>query len=63
MNDASGVQQKFRLEEATIDDLHRAIQAGETTVVEVVNCYLERVRAFNGVASLLVTADGRRCRK
>ena len=31
MNDASGVKQTFRLEEATIDDLHRAIQAGETT--------------------------------
>ena len=58
MNDASGVQQTFRLEEATIDDLHRAIQAGETTVVDVVKRYIERVRAYNGVASMLVTADG-----
>ena len=58
MNDASGVQQTFRLEEATIDDLHRAIQAGETTVVDVVKRYIERVRAFNGVASMLVTEDG-----
>ena len=58
MNDASGVRQGFRLEEATIDDLHRAIQAGETTVVNVVKRYIERVRAFNGVASMLVTADG-----
>ena len=58
MNDASSVRQKFRLEEATIDDLHRAIQAGETTVVDVVKRYIERVRAFNGVASLLVTEDG-----
>ena len=58
MNDASGVQQTFRLEEATIDDLHRAIQAGETTCVDVVKRYIERVRAFNGVASMLVTQDG-----
>jgi len=58
MNDASGVKQTFRLEEATIDDLHRAIQAGETTVVDVVKRYIERVRAFNGVASMLVTKDG-----
>src|SRR5688572_23849603 len=48
----------FRLEEATIDGLHRAIQAGETTCVDVVKRYIERVRAFNGVASMLVTQDG-----
>jgi Asp-tRNA(Asn)/Glu-tRNA(Gln) amidotransferase A subunit family amidase len=48
----------FRLEEATIAELHRAIRAGETTCVEVVRHYLARVRAFNGVASALVTADG-----
>ena len=48
----------FRLEEATIDDLHRAIRAGRTTCVAVVEHYLARVRAYNGVASLLVTEDG-----
>jgi Asp-tRNA(Asn)/Glu-tRNA(Gln) amidotransferase A subunit family amidase len=48
----------FRLEEATIVELHRAIQAGETTVVAVVEHYLARARAYNGVASRLVTADG-----
>jgi len=48
----------FRLEEATIDELHRAIQAGETTCVAVVEQYLARARAYNGVASLLVTEDG-----
>ena len=48
----------FRLEEATIDDLHAAIRAGRTTCVDVVKHYLARIRAFNGVASLLVTADG-----
>lgn len=48
----------FQLEEATISGLHAAIRAGSTTVVAVVRHCLERVRAFNGPASLLVTADG-----
>src|SRR6266403_374524 len=48
----------FRLEEATIDELHQAIRAGKTTVVEIVEHYIARVRAYNGVASLLVTEDG-----
>jgi amidase len=48
----------FQLEEATIDGLHAAIKSGATTVVAVVRHYLARVRAFNGVASILVTADG-----
>src|SRR2546422_717233 len=49
----------FRLEEATIDELHRAIKDGRTTCVAVVRHYIDRVRAFNGVASALVTHDGR----
>ncbi len=48
----------FRLEEATIDELHAAIRAGAITCVQVVQHYLARARAFNGVASRLVTADG-----
>jgi amidase len=48
----------FRLEEATIDDLHAAIRSGTTTLVAVVQHYLARVRAYNGVASMLVTNDG-----
>jgi amidase len=50
--------QSFRVEEATIAALHEAIRAGHTTVVAVVSQYLARVQAYNGVASLLVTADG-----
>jgi len=50
--------QSFRLEEATIDDLHRAIMSGATTVVGAVRHYLARVRKYNGVASMLVTNDG-----
>jgi amidase len=48
----------FRLEEATIDELHAAIRSGETTVKATVEHYIARVRAFNGVASMLVTEDG-----
>src|SRR5436853_1708624 len=48
----------FRPEEATSDELQAAIRAGETTVVQVVEHYIARARAFNGVASLLVTEDG-----
>jgi Asp-tRNA(Asn)/Glu-tRNA(Gln) amidotransferase A subunit family amidase len=48
----------FRLEEATIDELHQAIKDGRTTCLAVVRHYIDRVRAFNGVASALVTQDG-----
>jgi Asp-tRNA(Asn)/Glu-tRNA(Gln) amidotransferase A subunit family amidase len=48
----------FRLEEATIDELHQAIRDGETTCVGVVQHYIARARAFNGPSSMLVTEDG-----
>src|ERR1700712_4980323 len=48
----------FHIEEATIDDLHQAIRIGRTTCVAVVQQYLDRVRAYNGVSSMLVTPDG-----
>jgi amidase len=50
--------QAFRLEEATIDELHAAIKAADITCVAVVQHYLARVRAYNGIASMLVTEDG-----
>ncbi len=55
---ASGDDMPFRVEEATIAELHQAIRDGRTTCVDVVNQYLERVRAYNGVASQLMTEDG-----
>jgi Asp-tRNA(Asn)/Glu-tRNA(Gln) amidotransferase A subunit family amidase len=59
MGEQLGAQSpSFRLEEATIDDLHAAIRAGAITCVQVVQHYLDRARAFNGVASVLVTEDG-----
>ena len=51
--------QVFRLEEATIEQLQKAIKGGDTTCVAVVQHYLNRVRAFNGVASMLVTENGK----
>ncbi len=48
----------FALEEVTIDQLHEAIRAGRTTCVAVVQHYIDRARAYNGVCSRLVTEDG-----
>ena len=48
----------FRIEEATIDELHAAIRAGRTTCVDIVQQSIARCRAFNGVASMLMTEDG-----
>jgi amidase len=58
VNQRSVSDKPFRLEDATIDELHQAIKAGRTTCVAVVQQYIERVRAFNGAASALVTEDG-----
>ena len=52
------LDKRFRLEEATIGELHAAIKAGATTCVAVVQTYIARVRAYNGVASALVTEEG-----
>ena len=51
-------RQPFQLEETTIEQLHAAIKAGDITCVEVVQRYIARARAYNGVCSMLVTADG-----
>jgi Asp-tRNA(Asn)/Glu-tRNA(Gln) amidotransferase A subunit family amidase len=51
-------EKSFRLEEATIEELHEAIKAGQITCVEIVRHYIDRVCAYNGVASVLVTPDG-----
>ncbi|MEA2924353.1 MAG: amidase, partial [Alphaproteobacteria bacterium] len=54
----SALDKRFRLEEATIGELHAAIKAEATTCVAVVQTYIARVRAYNGVASALVTEEG-----
>src|ERR1700760_2753805 len=50
---------KFKLEEATIPELQAAIKAGDITCVQIVQRYIDRARAYNGVASVLVTEDGK----
>ncbi len=50
---------KFNVVEASIEDLHTAIVSGKTCLVEVTQSYIDRVHAYNGVSSMLVTEDGR----
>lgn len=54
----NGVRQEFQLEEATIDQMQSAICAGKITCVEIVQHYIDRARAYNGVASMLITENG-----
>ena len=48
----------FEVEEATIADIHNAIQSGQTSCRAVVQAYIDRARAYNGVCTGLITADG-----
>jgi amidase len=48
----------FRLEEATIADVQRAIQDGQLTCRGLVQAYIDRAKAYNGVSDRLVTRDG-----
>ena len=49
---------KFHLEEATIEDIHDAIKSGEITCKGVVQAYFNRVKAYNGICTAVVTAKG-----
>ncbi|HJU20850.1 MAG TPA: hypothetical protein VJ770_30755 [Stellaceae bacterium] len=51
-------ERPFCPEEAAIDELHAAIRAGRIPCVQVVQYYIDRARAYNGVASLIATEDG-----
>src|ERR1700739_2923375 len=51
-------QFRFYIQEAPIDDLHRAIREGQTTCRGLVQLYINRAKAYNGVADELVTKDG-----
>jgi amidase len=50
---------QFHLHEATIADIHRAIQERQVTCQGIVQGYVDRAKAYNGVATQLVTLDGR----
>jgi amidase len=45
---AGAQRSTFRLEEATIADVHRAIMARQLTTSQLVNEYLKRIAAYNG---------------
>src|ERR1039458_105847 len=51
-------QSQFHLQEATIDDVHRAIRTGQITCRGLVQLYINRAKAYNGVSNVLVTKDG-----
>ena len=50
--------QPFSIEEATIASIHAAIRSGQTSCRAVVQAYIDRARAYNGVCTALVTKDG-----
>lgn len=52
---AQGPAFVFHLQEATIPDVHRAIQEGQITCQGLVRAYVNRARAYNGTCNQLVT--------
>ena len=47
--DASAAEtRRFHLEEASIADVHRAFRAKQLTATQLVNLYLNRIKAYNG---------------
>ena len=48
----------FRIEEATIEGIHRAIQDDRISCQGLVQAYVERAGAYNGACTQLVTLDG-----
>ncbi len=49
---------KFRLQEASITDIHKAIRRGRITCRQLVEAFYERAQAYNGICTQLVTEDG-----
>jgi Asp-tRNA(Asn)/Glu-tRNA(Gln) amidotransferase A subunit family amidase len=64
MNDAAETMtgdkddKKFEIVEATIEDIHNAIKTSKITCTELVQQYIDRAKAYNGVCNQLVTEDG-----
>jgi len=48
----------FHLEEASIDSIQSGIRSRDVTCKQVVESYIARARAYNGICSKLVTKDG-----
>jgi amidase len=55
---AIAADSNFHIEEATIGATHKAIQDGTITCQGVVQAYINRIKAYNGQCTALVTADG-----
>jgi amidase len=55
---ANSQQARFHLQEATIDDVHRSIRNGQITCRGLIQLYINRAKAYNGVSNQLVTKDG-----
>ena len=51
-------QNQFHLQEATIGGIHDAIREGQITCQGLVESYINRARAYNGVCTQLVTKEG-----
>lgn len=51
-------QGQFHVEEASINDIQKAIQSGQTSCRRVVEAYIARAKAYNGACTALLTADG-----
>ena len=51
-------QPKFHVEEASIQGIQHAIQTGQTSCKKVVEAYIARAKAYNGVCTALLTRDG-----
>ena len=49
---------EFHLEEATIEEIHHAIQDGQISCQRLVQAYVDRARTYNGACTQLVTLDG-----
>jgi Asp-tRNA(Asn)/Glu-tRNA(Gln) amidotransferase A subunit family amidase len=49
----------FHIEEATIASTQKAIQEGNITCQGVVQAYINRIKAYSGTCTALVTADGK----
>src|ERR1700759_3226764 len=49
---------RFHLQEATIDDIQRAIRGGQITCRQLVQLYVNRAKAYNGTSDRLITQDG-----
>jgi amidase len=54
----ASAKKKFQVEEATIPGIHRAITTKQITCAGLVQAYIKRAAAYNGVCTKLVTADG-----